>query len=149
LGISDFPRISGFGIRIFNGVRQFHDVIEIVLGTADLEDMHQAFVRAGDGLEALDPAELAFEGAVVFENMAVNDLDGAQCPESVPSQPDFAVAAPANLSEQLMIGDLGRLGGWACRSRFGSDRAGRGGGVEICPHRDWAGACGFRQSSAI
>ncbi len=94
MGVEDFLRISRFGIRIFNGVRQFHDVIEIVLGTADLEDVHQALMRAGDGLEALDPAELAFEGAIVLENVAIDELDGAEGPESVPGEPDFAVAPP-------------------------------------------------------
>ena len=86
-------------------------------------------MRAGDGLEALDPAELALEGAVVLEDVAVNDLDGAERPKSVPGQPDFAVAAPADLAEQLMIGDLGRLGGWASVSKIRGVRAGREGGV--------------------
>lgn len=90
-------------------IRQFHHVVKIILRAANLQDVHQSFMRPGKRLEFLDAFELALERTAVFESGAIDDLDGAQRTEFVPSQPYFAVAAATDDPQQFVIGHRMRL----------------------------------------
>ena len=94
-------------------VRQFHHVIEIadVIVAADLQDIHQTVVGAGERLEPEQALEFAFEMLGVLETLAVDDLHRAQRADGVARHPDFAVSAVPNQAQQLVIGDLHRLRG--------------------------------------
>ena len=81
---------AAFRIRI---VRQFHDIVEVALAFADVENVHLAFVGTRDGLEFLDAVEFALKGAVVVEGAAPDDFDGAKGAHDVAGQPNLAVAA--------------------------------------------------------
>jgi hypothetical protein len=73
----------------------------------DLEQVHQPFVLAGDGLELLDAGELALERAVVLEVPAPDNFHRAISAEGITRQPHFAVAAPADAPQQFVIGNVG------------------------------------------
>ena len=107
----DFFRVWDFRFRAFDTVRQLHHVVEIILRAADLEDVHQPFVRTRDRLELLDAFELALERPGVLERGAVNDLDRAQRSQFVARQPHFPVAAATDAPEQFVIGNAGRWSG--------------------------------------
>ena len=79
-------------------VRQFHDVVEIALAAANLQNVHHAFVRTGDRFEFLDALELALEGMVMPKGVAPDKFDRAQRADNAASQPHFAIAALADLS---------------------------------------------------
>ena len=89
-------------------VGQFHDVVEAVLGAADVEDVELALVAAGNRLEPLDAGELALEGPVVIESAAADDLHRAPSAEDVAGEPDFAVAALADAADERVIGNRKR-----------------------------------------
>ena len=80
--LSHFGLGFGFPSSDFRRVRQFHHVVEKSRGVvaADMEDVHLAFVRAGDRLELLDAVELAFVRAVMVEGCAIDDLHRAKRP---------------------------------------------------------------------
>ena len=107
------PR-GGVGLRISawcgGVIRQLHHVVEVAGGRvdADVEEVHQAIVRAGDWLEAADAGKFAFVIAGVREGGAVDHLDGAEGVEGVAGQPDFAKGALADAAEELVI----RNGRW-------------------------------------
>ena len=90
-------------------IGEFHHVVEIPVAAADLQHVHQALVRAGDRLELLDAIELALEGMVAPEGFSMNNLHGAQRADGVARQPDLAVAAVADLLQQLVVGHGGRF----------------------------------------
>jgi hypothetical protein len=75
-------------------VGEFHHVIKPAAGfiAADLQDVHKAFVAAGERLKAADAGELAFVGARVFEVVAIDDLDGSPRAEGVARQPDLLIS---------------------------------------------------------
>jgi hypothetical protein len=89
-------------------VGQLHHVVEIVLGAAHLQDIHQPFVRAGNGFEPLNALEFPLERLAVFEGLPRDDFHRAPGAESVPSQPDPAVAPAPDQVQQLVVGDLRR-----------------------------------------
>src|SRR5260370_40412586 len=55
--ISGFIRASDFGFWIFHPVRQLHHIVEVILVAADLKDVDQTLMGAGDRLEFLDALE--------------------------------------------------------------------------------------------
>jgi hypothetical protein len=93
-------------------IRQFHHVIEIsrLVVAPDLEDVHEALMRAGDRLELLDAAELALEMFRPLEGGAAHHLHRAPGADNTSRQPHFAVAALANAAEEFVIGDDWRFG---------------------------------------
>jgi hypothetical protein len=92
-------------IADLGAVPQFHHIVKVLLRPADLENVHQSLVCAGDRLEALDALELALERLAVLEHIAPDDFNRAQSSQAIPRQPDLAVATAANQPEQFMIGD--------------------------------------------
>ena len=97
-------RVVVFGVDVSTGVAIIgarHDVIEGAGGfvMADLKDVDDAFVFAGNGLEAPDAFQFAFVRADVFEAIAVDDFYGAEFVQRGAGEPDFAVAAPADAAE--------------------------------------------------
>src|SRR2546425_545753 len=89
-------------------VGQLHHVVEVFVGAADLQDVHQPIVRPRNRLELLDATKLPLEGPGVFERAAINDLNRPQRAQFVARQPDFAVAALADGAEQFVIGNRRR-----------------------------------------
>jgi hypothetical protein len=125
-------------------VREFHDVVEVAFGiiATCLKDGDVAWMRPGNGLDALDAIEFTVVGAVGIERGAIDNLDGTERAEDVTSQPDFAVGAAADGAQENVIGDTGRwlmvAGVGGCRGRML-----RGGGRRVrlsgCPcASDWA-----------
>jgi len=82
----------------FDGVCQFHQVVKItgVIAAADLQDIHQAVMGAGDRLEPEQALELTLEMFGALETLAMDDLRRTQRPDGVAPQPDLTVAAAAN-----------------------------------------------------
>ena len=75
-----FVRASDFGFRSLRRiVCQLHDVVEVIVVPTNLQDVDQAFMRAGDGFEFLNAAEFALERAAVFKIFAIDNFDGAAC----------------------------------------------------------------------
>src|SRR5262245_927725 len=89
-------------------VCRLHDVIEVALShvVSDMQNGDQALVRARHGLELLDAAELAFEGAVFVKRSPTDNLDGSVGADDVASQPHFAVSARAHATQQFVIRDV-------------------------------------------
>ena len=59
----------------------------------------------GDWLEFFDAFEFALEWPVMIEALSIHDFDGAEGPHHAARQPDFAVAATADSSDQFVIRD--------------------------------------------
>ena len=53
-------------------VRQFHDVIKVPAGAADMKDVDKTGMRARDGLENRHTFELALKSAFAFEGAAMD-----------------------------------------------------------------------------
>ena len=66
-------------------------------------------MRAGDGLELLQPLELTIELLRLLEGLAIDYLDRAQRAHECAGQPHLAVAARADAPEQFVVGNLKRL----------------------------------------
>jgi len=79
-------------------------------------------VGAGDGFEAADAGQLAFIGALVIEEAAVDDLDGEQGAGEVAGQPDLTVGAAAHATDQGVVRDDG-----CGQGLFGGERRQPGG----------------------
>ena len=73
-----------------------------------MQDVHEAFVAAGDRLETADTGELAFVGPGVLEIVAINDLHRAPSAQGVAREPDFAVTAVADAAHEWVIGNARR-----------------------------------------
>jgi len=93
-------------------VAEFHDVVveAFVVVSADVEDVDEALVVAGDGFEFADAVEFAFEGTVEFEVFAADDFDGAEGSGDAFGEPDLAIAAPADAAQDLVVGDARGIG---------------------------------------
>lgn len=100
------PR-PAFRVRI---ICEFHHVIEIAFGivAADLQDVHQAWVRAGNRLELLNASKLAVKGMLVSKVVPIHQLRGPEGAHDVTRQPDLTVGPAANGAEQFVVGDAGR-----------------------------------------
>ena len=98
-------RLAAHGV-----IGQFHDVVEVagLVVALDLENVHEAFMGAGERLEVLDALVLALVRAVLLEAAAVDDLDRAIGAHRVDRQPDSSVAPFANRAEQAMCGYIDR-----------------------------------------
>jgi hypothetical protein len=103
-------------------IRQLHHVIKVFFAAADVEDVHLALVLARNRFELLDAFELALERPIPIERTAVNDLHGPEGASDTPRQPDLAVGATPNPSDQFVI----RYPRWGLR------RGGVGGGDWRC-----------------
>lgn len=106
-------------------IGQFHNVVEVPLlvVTADLEDVHESFMRAGDWFELLEAFEFAFVIGFLFKRLATNDFDRAEGSYSIARKPDFAIATGADGAQKFMIGNprrrqvsVGPKGGGKCGS---------------------------------
>src|SRR5712664_70265 len=88
-------------------VRQFHDIVEMgcAVVAADLEDVDEAIVGAGDGLVFLDAFKFALERIGVAEITPINNFHGSECADDVARQPNFAVTTAADFPQQLVIGN--------------------------------------------
>ena len=98
-------------------ITELHHVViegDAVRAAADVEDVHQARMVPGNGLELQDALELPLEGALVVEILAVDDLDGTQRAGDAPRHPHLAVCPAADLAEDIMVRD----------ARMGADRGG-------------------------
>ncbi len=86
-------------------ISQLHYVIKIPGGIipTHMEDVDLAFVGSGDRFEALDACKLTFVRPPVLKLVSMDDFDRPIQPGHAPTQPDFAVTATANPSEQLVI----------------------------------------------
>ena len=66
-------------------------------------------MRTGDRLEFEQALEFALEMLDTLETLAMDDLHRAQRADGVARQPDLAVTAARDQTQQFMIGHLGRL----------------------------------------
>src|ERR1043166_9283376 len=116
-GFCDEFRIphSAFRTRV---VRQLHHVVKVPVCVIapDVQNVHLTVVAAGNWLEPLDAVELAFVGTIVGKAPPGNNFDRAIRPHNIPRQPNLAIAAAADLADQLMVRD-GRRGFPAALSR--------------------------------
>ena len=92
-------------------VGQFHDVVEILGGAADVQDVNESSVGARDRLEARHPLKLALKRALTFEGAAINHLYRPYCTSQTSRQPDFAVSAAPNYAQNFVIRNDGKLRG--------------------------------------
>ncbi|SRR6266571_1390548 len=69
---------------------------------AAVQNVHLAFVRAGDRLKLLYSLEFVFEQTVVIERGAINDLHRTKRAHDVPREPHLAVTATTNATEQQL-----------------------------------------------
>ena len=75
--VSDFSRISTFGIRIFCRIGKFHHIVEAIVGASHVEDGDQIRMRPRDRFVFLDTLELTCERPDIAELIAANDLHGS------------------------------------------------------------------------
>ena len=99
------PKTGLFRVGI---VRQLGDVVKVFLAPPDVQDLHQVRLGPGDGLILQEPFVLAGERAVAGEILAVDDFDGAERAHDIAGEPDGPVSAPADATEQPMIGNGGK-----------------------------------------
>ena len=90
-------------------VGQFHDVVEIFAGAADVQDVNEPSVCARDRLKARHPLELALKRALAFEGAAINHLHRPDCSSQTSRQPDFAVSAAPDYSQHFVIRNNGNV----------------------------------------
>src|SRR5215471_13669737 len=93
---------AGFLPFRFRRVRQFHDIVEqvpVVLA-ANVENVDEIFLRTGDGFEAFDAGEFAFERAGFFEAVAINDFHRPMDSGDAAGEPHIAVSPAPYPPEQ-------------------------------------------------
>ncbi len=96
-------------------VRQLHHVIKagVLRPATYVQDIDQARITARDRLEVAEALKLALIGAGAFKGLLVNDFYRSQGAGDAPRDPNFTVAAAANLAKQLMIRNRRRRSGSA------------------------------------
>src|SRR5689334_17104517 len=103
-------------------IRQLHHVIKVarVVIAADLENIDEARMAAGNGLELLNAFELPFIGTLVVELRAVDNFHRAIGSDNVPGEPNLAVAALADEPDKLVIWNhrCNRRFRWAIHGRW-------------------------------
>ena len=62
-------------------------------------------MRSRDSLKSSDAVELALEGAIVFEGLAVNDFDCAIGAHHGFGQPHVSIGAATNAAQQIVVGN--------------------------------------------
>src|SRR5439155_20993163 len=111
------PHVGGYVVGGVRVVRQLHHIIKItsIIVAADLEDVHETLVSAGDRFEFLDAAEFTLVRSVMCESLPVDNFHSAIGAQSIPREPDFTVAAASDLTDEFVIGNICE---WdpACRS---------------------------------
>src|SRR5262245_47851512 len=68
-----------------------------------MQDGKVAGMRARDGLEPLNPFELAFKRARVIETAPINDLHRTKLAQDIAAQPHFSVGPTADAADQFVI----------------------------------------------
>ena len=91
-------------------IGQFHDVVEIaaLFVAAHVQNVNLAFMGAGDWLELLNAFELPLERTGVIKGRSINDFDRPISAHDVPREPNLAVTAAPNATEQFVIGNGGQ-----------------------------------------
>jgi hypothetical protein len=84
-------------------VGKFHDVIEILPGPADVENVNETVVSARNRLERGHALKLALEGAFAFEGDPVDDFNRAPGTGKGAGHPNLAIGAATDDAENLMI----------------------------------------------
>src|SRR5262249_6617350 len=125
---SAFSRTSVFGFRAFHRVGQLHHIVEIAFRVVapDLEEVHEAFMAAGDRFILLDPGKLALEGTVVVELGTMNQLDCAVGPQGAARQPYLAVSSGGDGTYQGVLGNQRYARQCRSKSRSIGDHSGGG-----------------------
>ena len=59
-------------------VGQLHNIIEVIFGAADVQDIDKSGMGAGDRFKAGHALKLALEGPFTFKGTSMNDFDRAQ-----------------------------------------------------------------------
>src|SRR5262249_48021957 len=70
-----------------------------------MQDIDLAFPRMRDRLELFESLKFAFVRLVAVERAAINDFYRVIFAQNTAGQPDFAVAAPTNTPDQVVIRD--------------------------------------------
>ena len=92
-------------------VRQFHAVIEIFVGPADVENVDKPGVSARDRFERGHSFELAQKRAFAFKRIAINNFYRAQRAGDCSRQPNLAISAAPDHAQQFVIGNNWDLSG--------------------------------------
>src|SRR5206468_4162655 len=77
----------------------------------DLQNVHQAIMRAGYRFKFLDAAKLAFEGTDFFKAISIDELDRSKCSHDAFGEPNFTITAAANAAQHFVV--------WNRRRRIG------------------------------
>ena len=88
-------------------VGEFHHVIKEPARhtAADVENIDEPVVRAGDRLERRHSLKLPVESALALEGVPINHLHRPQRSGQAARQPNLAVTAPPDDAEHFMIGN--------------------------------------------
>src|SRR5262249_26061415 len=94
-------------------VAELHDVVEIplIFVDADLEDVDKPLVQARNRLIFSNAGEFSLERALIVKGTAVDDLDGPIYSHLGAAKHDLPVTAPANATQQFVLGDDNRRRG--------------------------------------
>src|SRR6187401_1041093 len=87
-------------LAIKSVVSQLHHVIKAALLSANMQNIHLAFVRTGYRLEPLDPFVFSLKWPFVLERSCVNDLHCPKGAHDVACEPYLPVTAFADQSQQ-------------------------------------------------
>ena len=102
------PHVGGYAVGGVRVVRQLHHIIKItsIIVAADLEDVHETLVSAGDRFEFLDAAEFTLVRSVMCESLPVDNFHSAIGAQSTLREPDFPIAAPSNFADQFVVRNI-------------------------------------------
>src|SRR5204863_7038837 len=92
-------------------VRQFHAVIKIFVGPADVQNVDKPGVSARDRFERGHSFELAQKRAFAFKSAAINNFYRAQRAGDCSRQPNLAISAAPDHAQQFVIGNDWDLSG--------------------------------------
>jgi hypothetical protein len=80
---------------------------EAIGDNAEGENVHQAFVRAGDRLELLEALDFTDKCLRQEMRLLPDDFDGPQRANDVAAQPDLAIGTGGNWAQQFVIDHTG------------------------------------------
>ena len=112
-------------IRSLRRVREFHHIVETPFAVVapDLQDVHQAFMRARHRLELQHSRELALVGSGAGETGTPHHLDRPERPDGGAGEPDITIGSGSDPQEKFVVRDVrghpaGRSGKTGFQGRF-------------------------------
>src|SRR3954462_4961729 len=91
-------------------VGQLHYIIQVITGSADMQDIDESIMGARDRLQCRHPREFAFERSFAFKRDAVNHLYRPPSTGWASRQPDLAISAASDHAKNFVIRNRWDLG---------------------------------------